>query len=94
MASTAPLLVPPATPLQHQAFDPLKEALTTPPVLALSRRGRKNVLDVDACGTQVGSALLQEKDDGKLQPVAYTSRRLGTNQLPYGITERECLAVF
>jgi len=93
MGSTAPVLVPPATPLQQQAFDRLKEALTTPPVLALLRRGRKYVLDVDACGTQVGAALLQEQDDGKLQPVAYISRRLATNELPYGVTEKECLAV-
>jgi len=93
LGSTAPVLVPPATPLQQQAFDRLKEALTTPPVLALQRRGRKNVLDVDACGTQVGAALLQEHDDGKLQPVAYISRRLATNELPYGVTEKECLAV-
>jgi len=58
MGSTALVLVPPATPLQQQAFDWLKEALKTPPVLALPRRGRKYVLDVDACVTQVGAALL------------------------------------
>jgi len=49
MGSTAPALVPPATPLQQQGFDRRKEALTTTPVLALPRRGRKYVLDVDAC---------------------------------------------
>jgi len=93
MGSTAPVLVPPATPLQHQAFDRLEEALTTPPVLVLPRRGRKYVFDGVACGTQVGAALLQEQDDGKLQPVAYISRRLATDELPYGVTEKECLAV-
>jgi len=82
-----------ATPLQQQAFDRVKESLTTPPDLALPRRGRKYVLDVDACGTQVGAALLQEQDDGKLQHVEYISRRLATNTLPYGVTEKECLAV-
>jgi len=93
MGSTAPVLVPPASPLQQQAFDRLKVALTTPWVLALPRRGRKYVLDVDACGTQVDASLLQEQDDRKLQPVAFISRRLGTNELPYGITEKECLVV-
>jgi len=93
MGSTAPVMVPPATSLQQQAFDRLKEALTTPPVLALPRRGRKYVLDVNACGTQVGAALLPEHDDGKLQPVAYISRRLAKNELPYKVTEKECLAV-
>jgi len=93
MGSTAAFLVPFATPLQQQAFDRLKEALTTPPVLALPRRGRKDVLDVDACGTPVGASLLQEQDDGKLQPVVYISQRLATNEFPYGVTEKECLAV-
>ena len=59
MGSVAPVLVPPATPLQQQAFDRLIKTLTTPPVLALPRRGRAYVLEVDACGTQVGAALLQ-----------------------------------
>jgi len=94
MGSTVPRLVPAATPLQQQAFVRLKEALTTPPVLALPRSGRKYVLDVDACETQVGAALLQEQDDGKLQPVAYISRRLETNELLYGVTEKELLEVF
>jgi len=93
MGSTAPVLVPPTTPLQQQAFDRLKEALTTPPILALPRRGRKYILDLEACGTQVGAALLQEQNDRKLQPVAYISRRLATDEHPYGVTENECLAV-
>jgi len=93
MGSTTPVLVPPATPLQQQAFDRLNGALTTPPILALPRRGPKYVLDVDACGTQVGAALLQGQDDEKLQPVAYISRRLEKNELPNGVTEKECLAV-
>ena len=91
--ATAPVLVPSAMPMQQQAFDRLKEALTTLPVLALPQRGRKYVLDLDACGTQVGAALLQELDDGTLQSVAYISRRLATRELPYEVTEKECLAV-
>jgi len=93
MGSTVPVMVPLATPLQQQAFDRLKEALTTPPVLEIPRHGWKYVLDVDACRTQVGAALLQEQDDGNLQPIAYISRRLATNELPDGVTETECLAV-
>ena len=91
--STAPVMVPPAALLQQEAFDRLKEALTSPPVLALPRRGRKYVLDVDACGTQVGAALLQEQANEKLQPVAYINRRLAANELFYEVTEKECLAV-
>ena len=52
--------------LQQQAVGRLKVELTTPPVPALPRRGRKNVLDVDFGRKQVGAALLQELDDAKL----------------------------
>jgi len=93
IGTTAPVLVPPATPLQQQSFDRLNEALTTPPALGLPRRGRKYVLDVDACGTQVDATLLHEQDDRKLHPVAYMSRRLATNELPDEISQKECLAV-
>lgn len=58
MGSTAPVTVPPATPAPREAFETLKERLTSPPVLALPRAGFKYVLDVDACGAQVGAALL------------------------------------
>jgi len=93
VGSTTPVLFSPATPLQQQAFDRLKEALLTPPVLALPRRGRTYVLDTAACGSQEGPTLLQEQNDVKLQSVAYISRRMATNELPYGVTEKECLAV-
>jgi len=93
MKSTAPFLVPPTTPLQKHNCDRPKEARSTLTVVALPRRGRKYVLDVDARGTQVGAALRQEEDDGQLQPVAYIQRRLTTNDVPYGATEKECLAV-
>ena len=41
----------------------------------------------------MGATLLQMQDDGKLQPFAYISRRLATSELPYGVTEKMCLAV-
>jgi len=52
-----------------------------------------HVLDVDDCGTHVSAALLQDQDDEKLQPVVSMSRRLVTNELPYGVTDKECRAV-
>ena len=93
MGLTAPVLVPPATPLRQQALDRLREAFSTAPVPALPRRGRKYILDVNMCGTQVGATLLQKQDDKKLQTVAYMSRRLAKSELPYGVTEKECLTV-
>jgi len=93
MGSKAPVLLPPDPLLQQQAFDRLKAALTSALALALPRRERKYVLDVDACGTQLGAALLQEQQDGRLQPVAKIRGRPAMKELPFGVTEKECLAV-
>ena len=62
-------------------------------MLALPRAGHKYVPDVDACGTRVGAALLQELEEGGLRPVAYISRVLEGAERNFGVTERECLAV-
>jgi len=91
MGSTAPVT---PTPEQLVAFEELKRRLTQPPVLALPRAGHKYVLDVDACGTQVGAAMLQEQQEGGLCPVAYISRVLeGAERNNFVVTEKECLAV-
>jgi len=93
MGSTAPVTVPPPTLKQLVAFEELKRRLTQPPVLALPHTGHKYVLDVDACGTQVGAALLQEQQKGGLRPVAYISRVLEGAEHNFRVTEKECLAV-
>jgi len=61
MGSTAPVTVPPPTAKQLFGFEELKRGLPQPPLHALPRAGHKYMLDVDACGTQVGTALLQEQ---------------------------------
>jgi len=67
MGSTAPVTVALPTPEQLFAFEELKGRLTQPPVLALPLASLQYVLDVDACGTQVGAALLQEQEEGGLR---------------------------
>jgi len=93
MGSTAPVTVPPPTPEQFFAFEKLTRRLTQPPVLALPRAGHHYVMDVDACGTQVGAALLHEQAEGGLRPVAYISHVLKGADRNFGVTEKECLDV-
>ena len=57
----------------QQAFDRLKEFLSTPPVLAYPLFERAFTLHTDASGQGLGMVLKQEADDGQLHPVAYTS---------------------
>ena len=48
---------------QRNAINNIKEALVTPPVLALPRLDRPFMIDTDASAYQVGAVLLQQQDD-------------------------------
>lgn len=75
------------------AFEDLRHALLTPPVLALPQAGRDLVVDVDACADQLGFTLLQREGDDALHPIGYWSRGLSHAERNYSTTERECLGV-
>ncbi|CDF38306.1 unnamed protein product [Chondrus crispus] len=81
------------TDAEYAAFEELKRRLVSPPILALPRYGRKYTLDTDACGHQVGCALLQEQPDGGTRPIGYWSRALTNAERNYTTIEKECLAV-
>ena len=78
-------------PEEQAAFKHLKEALSSPPVLALpvfSEEAPPFVLDVDASGTAVGGCLTQ---GGRV--IAFASRMLTKSERQYSVTKRELLAV-
>jgi transposase InsO family protein len=75
------------------AFDRLKEALTSAPVLQQVDPEKPFVVETDASDFAIGSCLLQEGDDGKLHPVAYESRKLSDAQIRYPTHEKELLAI-
>ena len=77
------------------AFQRLKEALITAPILAYSKFGPgvEFVLETDASGVGLGAVLSQLQDDGQLHPVAYASRSLDTSEKNYGISELETLGL-
>lgn len=72
----------------QRAFEELKKALCTTPVLALPQFDKKFVVETDACGVGIGAVLMQ---DG--HPLAYISRHLKGKQLTLSIYEKELLAV-
>jgi len=87
-------LVP--TESQRKAFETLKEALVTPPILALPKRGRPYMVDCDASAYAVGAVLLQqqdEKDEKSWATIGYYSKTLTKEQRNYSASERECYAV-
>ena len=81
------------TPLCQQAFDKLKELLTTSPVLAFPNFSQPFLLETDASGKGVGAVLSQRQEDCSIRPIAYASRTLQKHEANYGISELEALAV-
>ena len=78
---------------EQKAFENLKRAVTTPPVLRLPRRGLPYVVDTDASNYQLGATLFQKHDDDKLYPIGYWSLTLNFHDKKYSTTEKECLAI-
>ena len=77
---------------QHQAFNRLKLALTTAPVLKLPDFDRQFVVTTDASDAAVGAILEQDFGNG-LQPVAFASRKLNGAEMRYSAYERELLGI-
>ncbi|UYV69751.1 hypothetical protein LAZ67_7000606 [Cordylochernes scorpioides] len=76
---------------QQDAFDSLKKALMSEPVLAYFEEQLPTELHTDASGYGIGAVLVQINDE-KERPVGYASRTLSKAEKNYSTTERECLA--
>jgi hypothetical protein len=70
------------------AFDTLKQALTSAPVLALPHFSKRFEIETDACGTGVGAILMQQG-----HPLAYVSRGLGPQTQGLSTYEKEYMAI-
>jgi hypothetical protein len=78
--------------VQQSAFQQIKEALVTPPVLQIPDFSREFALICDASDVAI-SAVLHQKSGEDLAPIAYASRLLSPAEPKYSIYEKECLAV-
>jgi hypothetical protein len=74
---------------EHQeAFDVLKQALCTAPVLGIPDFSKPFAIKTDVCQTGVGAVLLQEG-----HPLAYISKPLGSKTQGLSTYEKEYLAI-
>ena len=79
---------------RQDAFDKLKQMLTSAPVLATPRDDPECtwVLDCDASGFGA-SAVAQQWQDGKLRVIEYASRTFNAAERAYCVTRREMAAL-
>ncbi|KAM7300391.1 uncharacterized protein ISCGN_020955 [Ixodes scapularis] len=77
---------------EQEAFDKLREQLSKEPILKAPEFSKPFVLRTDASNTSVGAVLMQ-RHDHVLHPVACASRRLLPREAGYSTIERECLAL-
>lgn len=80
------------TPEANQAFERLKNALISAPVLANADFELMFIIETDSSDSAIGAVLTQELA-GERRPIAYFSKKLSSTQKRYSATERECLAV-
>ena len=77
---------------QKQAFQELKQLLSSQPVLALSDPRRRTTISADASSYGLGAVLLQVQEDGSKKPIAFASRALSNTEQKYAQIEKEGLA--
>ena len=76
----------------QEAFETLKGALASPPILAMPNDTGQFVLDTDASDVAIG-AVLSQVQDGVEKVIAFASRSLDRRECNYCVTRRELLAV-
>ncbi|GFW03955.1 transposon Tf2-9 polyprotein [Trichonephila clavipes] len=78
---------------QKTAFQNLKNALSSEPVLHLFKEGAKLELHTDACKLGLGAVLFQQGEDGRFYPVHYMSKKTSIQEEKLCSYELEVLAV-
>jgi hypothetical protein len=76
------------TPTAQQAFNQLKQAMVTAPVLAIPDFSQPFIVETDASDIGIGTVLIQRD-----QPMAFLSKALGPQHQKLSIYEKEFLAL-
>jgi len=74
------------------AFEQLKEALSTLPILAMPDENAQYILDTDACVHFIEAVLSQVQDSCK-KVIAYAGRTLSRNEMNYCVRRKELLVI-
>jgi len=80
-------------PEQQAAFDLLKKAFTSAPILRHFDYDREIIVETDASDYVSASILAQHDDDGVLHPVAFYSKKHSPAECNYEIYDKELMAI-
>lgn len=75
----------------NQAFQTLKHALTSVPILSYPMENGIFTLDTDASGRSIG-AVLSQLQSGKERVIGFASRTLTKSERNYSVTKKELLS--
>ena len=78
---------------EERAFDELKKAFTSAPILAHFDPQRETWLETDASDYVAAAVLSQKGEDGGLHPVAFLSKKMTPQECNYEIYDKELLAI-
>ena len=78
---------------QQKAFDQLREAITSTPILVHPDRNKPFRLEADSSNFATGAVLSQLCDDDKWHPIGFISKSLNEAERNYEIYDKELLAI-
>ena len=78
---------------QQQAFQLIKQDISSAPLLALYNPQLTTTVSADASSYVLGAVLTQTQQTGEIRPVTYISRALTSAEQRYAQIEKEALAV-
>ncbi|KAF8748451.1 hypothetical protein RHS01_10832 [Rhizoctonia solani] len=78
---------------EQEAFQGLKDAITSAPVLCHADPTKPYFLETDALGAALGSILSQRQEDGRLHPLGFLSESFKGAEQNYDTHDKELLAI-
>jgi hypothetical protein len=78
---------------EGKAFNSIKKAITSAPVLIQPNPDEPYYLETDASGVALGAILSQKGEDGRMHPIAFLSESFTPPQRNYDTHDKELLAI-
>src|SRR5258706_262416 len=78
---------------EQQAFDALKNTVTSTPMLTFPSKSSLFRLECDASNFATGAVLLQQQENGLFHPIGFMSKSFSDTERNYQIHDKEMLAI-